>query len=68
MPAATAEDLLIMKLLAGRPRDAEDARGLVIAQGDQLDWDYCLNVARDLGAAIDIDLTAELVLLRDKTT
>lgn len=40
VPFATAEDLLIHKLFAGRPRDIEDAVGVVRRQGDSLDWDY----------------------------
>ena len=44
LPVATAEDLIIMKVLAGRPQDDQDVRGLAIAQGDRLDWDYCLRV------------------------
>src|SRR4030095_4691465 len=35
---AAAEDLLIMKVLAGRPRDTEDARTITIKQGSRLDW------------------------------
>lgn len=40
VPFATAEDLLIHKLFAGRPRDLEDAVGVVRRQGDALDWNY----------------------------
>ena len=48
----TAEDLLVMKVLAGRPHDEQDARGIVIAQRDRLDWEYCLEAARELGEAL----------------
>lgn len=64
VPVATAEDLLIMKILAGRPQDDQDLRGLVIAQGDRLDWQYCLKVATDLGEALGQDLTARVRTLR----
>jgi predicted nucleotidyltransferase len=40
VPFATAEDLLIHKLFAGRPRDIEDAEGIVRRRGAQLDWTY----------------------------
>lgn len=40
VPFATAEDLLIHKLFAGRPRDLEDAAGVVRRKGSGLDWDY----------------------------
>lgn len=61
---ATAEDLLVMKVLAGRPQDDQDVRGLVIAQGDHLDWDYCLRVAADLGEALGQDLVGRVSDLR----
>lgn len=40
VPFATAEDLIIHKLFAGRPRDIEDAGGVVRRKGLELDWDY----------------------------
>jgi hypothetical protein len=35
---ASAEDLILHKLFAGRPRDLEDARGVVARKGHALDW------------------------------
>jgi predicted nucleotidyltransferase len=40
VPVATAEDLLVHKLFAGRPRDVEDAEGVVRRKGAALDWAY----------------------------
>jgi predicted nucleotidyltransferase len=40
VPFARAEDLIIHKLFAGRPRDLEDAAGVIRRKGDQLDWTY----------------------------
>ena len=40
IPFATAEDLIIHKLFAGRPRDLEDAEGIVRRKGQDLDWEY----------------------------
>lgn len=37
---AAAEDLILHKLFAGRPRDMEDAAGVVRCKGDELDWEY----------------------------
>lgn len=37
---ATAEDLIIHKLFAGRSRDLEDAAGVVLRKGAGLDWSY----------------------------
>lgn len=40
VPFATAEDLLIHKLFAGRARDIEDAESIARRQARTLDWDY----------------------------
>jgi hypothetical protein len=37
---ASAEDLIVMKAFAARPQDWVDVEGIVIRQGEQLDWDY----------------------------
>ena len=40
VPFATAEDLIIHKLFAGRARDWEDAVSVVRRKGDGLDWEF----------------------------
>jgi hypothetical protein len=40
VPFATAEDLLVHKLFAGRPRDLEDGLGVIRRQGNAIDWAY----------------------------
>lgn len=62
---ATAEDLLIMKVLAGRPQDDQDVKGIVKLGGDSLDWDYCLRVAEQLEQAVGIDLVARVHKFKD---
>jgi hypothetical protein len=64
VPVVTAEDLLVMKILAGRPQDEQDARGIVTVQKDRLDWDYCLKVAGELGEALGQNLVAPMIALR----
>jgi predicted nucleotidyltransferase len=36
----TAEDLVVMKIVAGRPRDIDDVEGIIIRQQDALDYGY----------------------------
>lgn len=50
VPFATAEDLLLHKLFAGRPRDLEDAAGVVRRKGPDLDWEYLARWAREFAA------------------
>ncbi len=64
VPVATAEDLIVMKIFAGRPRDAEDARGIVLRCGEAIDWDYVLETGRQLGEAVSQDLLTPLRKLR----
>ncbi len=64
---ATAEDLLIMKVLAGRPQDDQDIQGLMIAQGKHLDWNYCLYLAAELGEALGQDLVTRISSLQIKS-
>jgi Nucleotidyl transferase AbiEii toxin, Type IV TA system len=40
VPFATAEDLILHKLFAGRARDLEDVAAVVRRQGAKLDWEY----------------------------
>ncbi|MFM8706803.1 MAG: hypothetical protein ACKOHK_01575 [Planctomycetia bacterium] len=39
---ASAEDLLVMKAFAARPKDWIDVEGIVIRQSGRLDWTYIL--------------------------
>ncbi len=47
VPFASAEDLLLHKLFAGRPRDREDGAGVVRRKGPDLDWEYLAHWARE---------------------
>lgn len=68
VPVVATEDLLIMKALAGRPQDEEDIRGLIAAQRDAIDWPGCLDLARRLGAAVDVDVAGRLLSARGRAT
>lgn len=37
VPVVSPEDLIVLKLLAGRSRDLDDVRGVITRQGDKLD-------------------------------
>lgn len=49
VPFATAEDLILHKLFAGRPRDMEDVEGVVRRQAAGLDWAYLKSWATRFG-------------------
>jgi len=60
VPVVSAEDLVAMKILAGRPRDMEDVASIVRAQRD-LDVDAIRDTLRLLERALDrADLVTEL--------
>jgi hypothetical protein len=50
VPFAAAEDLILHKLFAGRPRDEEDALSVVRRKGRQLDWAYLERWAREFSS------------------
>jgi hypothetical protein len=64
VPVATAEDILIMKVMAGRAQDQQDVHGIVTAHGNELDWSYCGQVAQELGDALGLDLAAQIKRLQ----
>ncbi len=46
VPIASAEDLILHKLFAGRARDLEDVHGVLRRKARDLDWDYMEKWAR----------------------
>ena len=66
VPVATAEDLILMKLIAGRPRDVEDVNGVVLRHSDTLDWDYMLTTGVGLQAAFSQDIIPQLERLQSE--
>ncbi len=56
-PLCTAEDLLVMKAFAGRPRDWSDIEGIIVRQRNKLDTTYVFNQLEFLCALKEDDLT-----------
>jgi hypothetical protein len=52
VPVAAAEDLVVMKVLAGRPKDIADVKAIVAAQGDALKVDDIRETLRLVEAAL----------------
>ena len=61
---ATAEDLVLMKILAGRPQDDQDINGILDVQKEQFDWHYCSVVGQQLQDALGMDIAVRVALLK----
>jgi len=48
LPTASAEDLIVMKAFASRPKDWVDLEGILTRQGARLDWAYVESQLRPL--------------------
>lgn len=61
MPVASPDDIVVMKLLAGRGKDLEDASAIVAAVGKNFDRQRAEETLRLLEQALDrSDLAPEL--------
>lgn len=61
VPVISPEDLVVTKILAGRPKDLEDVRGILREQGERLDLERSRRFLRLLEQALDrSDLVPEL--------
>ena len=52
-PFASAEDIVVMKILSGRAHDLEDATSIVAARGDEMDFAHVEGLLRTLERALD---------------
>lgn len=69
IPVASAEDVIVAKMLAGRAKDLEDIRGILRVQRDELDIDYVratLRLLEDALARRDLvrEFDAEIARIR----
>lgn len=61
----SAEDLIVMKLFAGRETDVRDARSVAVRQGARLDWGYVdTHLAEFADLSADPDVMTRLRRLR----
>jgi predicted nucleotidyltransferase len=61
VPFASVEDLLLHKLFAGRPRDLEDAAGVVRRKNEEIDWKYVEQWAEEFAAIPGREALPDLV-------
>jgi predicted nucleotidyltransferase len=61
---AQAEDLIILKCLAGRPQDDQDLEGILMVHGNRLNWDDCLRIAAELQESLAVGLVEKIRDLR----
>jgi hypothetical protein len=63
----SAEDLVVFKAFADRPKDWLDLEGVIVRQGVRLDWSYILTELRPLAELKDApDIVSRLERLRDQ--
>ena len=67
VPVVSAESLMLMKLLAGRPRDHEDIRKIVLKQQDNIDWNFIETTGQQLQDSFGEDLMPVINQLRNET-
>ncbi len=53
VPVISPADLIVTKILAGRPKDLEDVRGVLLVQGDDLDVPRVRTRLRQIEQALD---------------
>ncbi len=67
VPVIAVEDLIAVKLLAGRPRDLEDAQALLRVNASRLDQARLEDVVRRLDAALDTrEVSERLAALKSR--
>lgn len=66
LPVVVAEDLIVFKLVGGRPRDLTDIEGILRISGTELDWDSCSKIARQIDAEISLGLVDQIEQLRSE--
>ena len=55
------EDMLIYKVIASRPKDLQDAEGLLLLHGAAMDRDRVRRVVKQFAAALDDEVRPEVL-------
>ena len=69
VPIATVEDLVTMKILAGRPKDLDDAKSMLRARSEEIDLDHVRRMLQLLEEALsqsDLIPQLEQLIRREK--
>lgn len=67
LQTCSAEDLIVLKAFAGRPRDWGDIEGVILCQGETLDWELIVQELTHLCELIETrDPLDHLIQLRDE--
>jgi hypothetical protein len=66
---ASADDMVVLKAFAGRPQDWIDVEGIIVRQGNKMDWDQILEELSPLCELKESPETVDrLIELRDSLT
>jgi hypothetical protein len=69
LTTASAEDVVLMKCIADRPRDWQDVKDIASVQGESFDWPYVDRQLQGLAEIIELDaIQARLQPLRPNAT
>src|SRR5690606_38185714 len=67
VPTACAEDLIVLKAIAGRGHDWADIEGIIVRQSDRLDWELITPQLSALAELLpEADLLPRLGQMRDE--
>ena len=67
VPTISAEDLIVMKAIANCGHDWGDIEGIIVRQGENLDWKFVLRVLSSLADLIpEHDPMTQVTEMRDR--
>jgi len=63
VPVASAEDIVVMKILAGRAKDLDDAAAVIAAAGNEIDFRHSRTTLGEIEQALD---RSDLIVVLDQ--